>query len=72
MDTRLTALESWKIAQDAGRAAVDEYKRQESNTRQTNSRTGFYDSIKDLMPYIILILGGIAVIIYAYAARAPK
>lgn len=69
MDNRLQLMETWKISQEAGRAAVDEYKRQEVNNKNNQDRDSMYSSIKDLMPYVILVLGSIAALIYAYASR---
>lgn len=69
MGGQLEVLWNDKLVRDAGRAAVDEYKRQEASERADKSRDGFFDSIKDLMPYIILVLGGLAALIYAYASR---
>jgi len=66
MDGRLRILETWKLSQDAGRAAVDEYKLQETDRNKANVVSG----IKDLMPYISIIVVGLAVIVYALATRA--
>lgn len=67
MNHRVQVLETWKISQDAGKAAVDEYRRQEA----TNSRQGLLNGLKDMLPYITLILAGALAAIYAYASR-PK
>lgn len=55
MDTRLTNLETWKIADDAGKAAVTAY-------RQEETRKSWSQILKDLIPLIA------AVTLLAYAA----
>lgn len=69
MDTRLTAMETWKIAQDAGKAAVDEYRRQETTDKNNQGKENAYSLLKDAGPYILIILAGIGVVLYAYASR---
>lgn len=69
MDGRIGAIEIWKLSQEAGRAAVDEYKRQEINDRNNRDRQGLYSGLKDIIPYVVLVLGGLAALIYAYASR---
>lgn len=69
MDSRLIGLETWKIAQDAGKAAVDEYRRQESTDKQAQGKENAYSLLKDAGPYILIILAGIGVVLYAYASR---
>lgn len=66
---RLAALETWKISQDAGKAAVDEYRRQESSDKQAQGKENAYSLLKDAGPYILIILAGVAVVLYTYASR---
>lgn len=63
MDNRLSVIEVWKVGQEAGKAAVDEYRRQESN----NNRNSMFDSIKDVTPYAIALLVALAAVLYAHA-----
>lgn len=72
MDGRLGSLETWKISQEAGRAAVDEYKRQEESDKLQRSRNSAYNGVKDLLPYIIAVLGAAAALIYAHIASGVK
>lgn len=67
MDSRLQAVETWKISQDAGKAAVDEYRRQESSDRTTKDRDSMVQTIKDLTPYIIAILVAGAALLYTHS-----
>lgn len=69
MDARLGAVEIWKISQDAGKAAVDEYRRQESSNKAEQGRDSLYAIMRDAGPWILIILAGLAAIIYAYAQR---
>lgn len=64
---RLTVVENWKNNIEVGKAAVDEWKRQEA----TDSKNSILTGLKDLMPYIALIIAGVAAIIFAYASRKP-
>lgn len=70
MDSRLSAVETWKIAQDAGKAAVDEYRRRESSNKREQGQDSVYNILRDASPWVLIILTGIAVIVYAYASRA--
>lgn len=65
---RVTALEGWKQKMDWTKEAVDEYKRQEAADKSTTTRQTIYNGIKELLPYISLILAGLAAIVYAHAS----
>jgi hypothetical protein len=67
MDNRLGAIEVWKIGQEAGRAAVDEYKRQESKDRSVQATTNVVDTVKTLTPYVIALLVAAAAVLYLHA-----
>lgn len=66
VDGRLKVVEDWKQGILIGQAAVDEYKKREA----ADSKNTILTAIKDLMPYIALIVAGAAAILYAYASRA--
>lgn len=69
MGSRIEAIETWKIAQEAGKAAVDEYRRQENATNNNKNRNDAYASIKELMPYIIALLVAAAAVLYLHAGN---
>lgn len=58
MDSRIGALESWRIAEDAAKAAIQQYRRDELSTTK-DRRWG--QLVKDLLPLIV------AVTVLAYA-----
>lgn len=68
MNTRIEALEVYKLSQEAGRAAVDEYKRQEANDRKDNAQSDIVGNVKSLMPYIIAFLVAAAAFLYIKSA----
>ena len=68
MDTRISALEVYKIAQDAGREAVDEYKRQEQSDKERNSKDSLMSGAKDIIPYVVALLIAAAAYIYVKAS----
>jgi hypothetical protein len=72
MASDIEMLKTWKISQDAGKAAVDEYKRREVNEKNNQSKDGVYDSIKDLIPYIIAVLAAFAAYIYVHTSGVGK
>lgn len=72
MDTRLSTIETWKIAQDAGKAAVDEYRRQENSVKATQEQQSVFDSIKTLVPYIVAVLCALAAVLYFHANSGTK
>lgn len=69
MSDRIGVLETWKISQDAGKAAVDEYKRQEITERATNARNSVYIGKADLLKYGSLLLAALTTAVYAYLSR---
>lgn len=69
MSSEIVILKDWKMTQDIGKAAVDEYRRQEAKDRDEKNKSTIYNSVKDLLPYITLLLAGVTAIIYAYASR---
>ena len=64
MDSRLNTLEVWKVAQDAGKAAVDEYRRQETSDAKARNNQSITDTIKEITPYVIAVLAALAAVIY--------
>lgn len=62
MDTRINALESWKIAEDAAKTAVAQYRQDERQTTQGRQIGGL---IKDLLPLIVAL----TVLAYALAGH---
>lgn len=66
MDGRMTALEVYKISQDSGRAAVDDYINRQAVNKNRKDRDSAYSSIKDLAPYVVALLVAIAAYIYTH------
>lgn len=67
MDGRMNALEVYKISQDSGRAAVDNYITRQAADKANKDRDGLYSAVKDIAPYVVLVLGAVAAILYAHA-----
>lgn len=72
MASDIEMLKTWKISQDAGKAAVDEYRRQEADARNSKSKSALYNSIKDLTPYIIAALSAIVAFLYVHTSGVNK
>lgn len=72
MSGRISVLETWKISQDAGKAAVDEYKRQEVVEKSNNARNSVYIGKADLFKYGSLLAAALTTAIYAYLSRARQ
>lgn len=68
MRTDVNGLLDWKQKMDWTKEAVDEYKRQEMADKATNTKQGILSAVKDMLPYISLILAGAAAIVYAHAS----
>lgn len=68
MNTRVSALESWKIAEDAARKAVSEYRKQEESERMTKLTSTEKQEWLKVAKQIGVVLGIVIVILYAYAA----
>lgn len=70
MTQRLTTIEDWKRGIEIGKAAVDEYKNQEAAEHRAKTQSTILDGVKDMLPYIMLVLAGAVALIYAYASRS--
>jgi uncharacterized membrane protein len=70
MATEIDMLKVWKLSQEAGRAAVDEYKRQEVQDKDDKNESDIYDKLRDAYPYIMMILAAILVLLYAHSQGA--
>jgi uncharacterized membrane protein len=70
MATDIDMLKVWKLSQEAGRAAVDEYKRQEVQDKDDKNKSDIYDKLRDAYPYIMMILAAILVLLYAHSQGA--
>lgn len=60
MDGRMSALEVYKISQDSGRAAVDNFIARQAAEKANKDRDSVYSTLKDIAPYLILVLGAVA------------
>lgn len=67
MDNRLRVVEGWKDKVEIGKAAVSEYIQQQTITKTNKERDSMFSSIKDITPYVILVLGAVAALLYAHA-----
>lgn len=65
MDTRIATLEQWKIAEDAAKAAVSNYRRQELQSKRDKSKMEVFQA---LLPFIIALTALVYGII-TYMAR---
>jgi hypothetical protein len=72
MATEIDMLKVWKLSQEAGRAAVDEYKRQEVQDKDDKNKSDIYDKLRDAYPYIMMILAAILVLLYAHSQGATN
>lgn len=65
MDARVVSLENWKIAEDAAKSAVQQYRRDEMSV---NKDRRWAQLFKDLLPLIVAA----TVLAYALANRVGK
>jgi hypothetical protein len=64
----VSMLKDWKRSTEVAKEAVAEYKRQELQDKSQRSRDTAYNSIKDVMPYVIALLVAIAAYIYVHTS----
>jgi hypothetical protein len=68
MNTRIAALESWKIAEDAAKKAVADYVQKEETQRMANLEVHKSREWIALLKQAGVVLGIVISILYAYAA----
>lgn len=68
MNSRIGALEQWKIAEDAARAAVKEYREGEEKSRINSLKHREAKAWMDILKQVGIILGIVTAILYAYAS----
>lgn len=68
MDTRITALESWKIAEDAAKKAIADYRKSEKAQEAEKTMLTESELRVKILKQIGIVLGILTTIAYAYAA----
>ena len=68
----IDVLKEWKRSSEVAKEAVAEYKRQEQQDKMQQTKTAAYNGVKDLMPYIVMVLTAVAALIYVHASAGGK
>lgn len=69
MESRVRVIEDWKSGIEIGKAAVSEYILQQATDKTNSDRDSMFKSIKDITPYVILVLAAVAAFIASHGGK---
>lgn len=70
MEGRLGAVEKWQYDSDYQKKIIADFVAEQNASKRDKDRDGLYSTLRDAGPWVLIILAGLATIIYAYASRA--